>query len=597
MDAAEIKRIARKIFLLSQAGMATAMPFTTYLVILIADISSEQLMTALAAVPAATLLFGTVGPYLAVSTAVRSALKTRLGDSVTARIARILELPRVLEMRILGIYGVGVASYSGWLVLMTNKPAVIIPWSALAFMALLALVMVWMRVYVERMLMPLALELFKANPHVSLEGSGLLWPKQRWYLPYVLALFVMSTLVTTGTIVIRVSLSKYEELTALLDANTARLLRESAVGLLQSLWIPLVALGLFMLLSAAFSAIILTRHQYNGFSAIQESIQGFVNGRPKQPEWLTTDEIGDLARITAQAFDKVSQFSLSLRTTATTLGNSAGVLNESNTAQSEVITRQAAAIQEAQVTAQEIRETSRLASEKAEGVLHQTHVIEKLGQEGEAAIAQSITSMQEIRNQVEEMASRIKTLGEHTRKIENITRTVKDLADQSNMLALNAAIEAVRSGEHGKGFGVVAREIRSLADQSVRATGRVNTILQEISESIHATVSMTEQGSERVAASVAQVKAFGESTRKLSSIMQENTLAVRQISVAVNQQNAGITQIFQAINELSTGMNETMSRLNETSSVSANVESVATRVSELIESYGWESMSRTNDKN
>jgi methyl-accepting chemotaxis protein len=103
---------------------------------------------------------------------------------------------------------------------------------------------------------------------------------------------------------------------------------------------------------------------------------------------------------------------------------------------------------------------------------------------------------------------------------------------------------------------------------------------------------MTEQGSDRVAASVAQVKAFGESTSKLSSIMQENTLAVRQISVAVSQQNAGITQIFQAINELNTSMNETMSRVNETSTVTSNVQTVATRVSQLIESYGWEDMQR-----
>jgi methyl-accepting chemotaxis protein len=301
-----------------------------------------------------------------------------------------------------------------------------------------------------------------------------------------------------------------------------------------------------------------------------------------------TDEIGDLSRITAQAFNKVRDFSLSLKKSASNLGGSAEILDQSNTAQNEVITRQAAALQEAQVTAQEIRHTSLLAAQKAEGVLQQTETMEQLGRNGEAAVSRSISSLEEIRGVVTEMATRIKSLDERARQIENITRTVKDLADQSNMLALNAAIEAVRSGEHGKGFGVVAREIRALADQSIKATGRVQQILQDISSAIRSTVAMTDKGVERVGASVEEVRAFGDSMQKLSSIMQDSTAAVRQISAAVSQQNQGITQIFDAIRDLNNVMNDTMVRLNKSSTVTMEVRGVATHVSELIASYGWE---------
>ena len=595
MDDSEIKRIARKIFLISQAGAATAIPFTTYLVILIADLASDQLMTALTPVPVLAVVFGSLGPYLMMSRMVRTALRVNAHEPAEARISRILKLPRRLEMFILGTYSLGAATFALWIALMTGKSLLIVPWAGLVFAALMALVLVWTRIYMERLLMPLALESFASNPHMQLREGGLLWPKQRWYLPYAFALFVTSTLVTTGTVLVRVSLTQYDALMRTLDSQAGQLVRQSTEKLLGSLWIPMVALGVFMLLSAAFSALLMARHQHDGFRAIQDSIQGFVNGAPTSPKWITTDEIGDLARVTAQAFDNLREFSLSLRSTATSLGSSAGVLNQSNTAHSEVLSRQAAAIQEAQVTAQEIRETSRLAAEKADGVLHQTTAIEKLGVDSETAVTHGISLLEEIRSQVDEMASRIKTLGEHTRQIENITRAVKSLADQSNMLALNAAIEAVRSGEHGKGFGVVAREIRSLADQSIRATSRVTQILEDISASIQSTVVMTEKGSERVAASVAQVRAFGDNTRKLSGIMQDNTQAVRQISIAVNQQNAGIAQIFQAINELNTSMTETMARVSKSSTVTAEVETVATEVSRLISDYGWEENASSSD--
>jgi methyl-accepting chemotaxis protein len=150
------------------------------------------------------------------------------------------------------------------------------------------------------------------------------------------------------------------------------------------------------------------------------------------------------------------------------------------------------------------------------------------------------------------------------------------------MLALNAAIEAVRSGEHGKGFGVVAREIRSLADQSIQATNHVREILQDISEAIRTTVSITETGSEKVESSLAQVRAFGDNIRQLSGIVRDNAAAVRQISAAVTQQNAGIGQIFQAVNDLTKMMDDTMQRLRTTDGATALLRSVAEQVSSLV---------------
>ena len=145
------------------------------------------------------------------------------------------------------------------------------------------------------------------------------------------------------------------------------------------------------------------------------------------------------------------------------------------------------------------------------------------------------------------MARRIFALDERTREVSGIVDSVKDLADQSNMLALNAAIEAVRSGEHGKGFSVVAREIRALADQSIQATSRVRELLDDIGSSVSAAVRITERGAERMESGLAQVRTSGQNLKELANIVQDNASAVRQIAAAVNQQNVGISQITQAV--------------------------------------------------
>jgi methyl-accepting chemotaxis protein len=297
------------------------------------------------------------------------------------------------------------------------------------------------------------------------------------------------------------------------------------------------------------------------------------------------DETGQLATTFVLLVAKLREIPTSLRESTALLSESVARLNSTSSDQSKITTRQAAALQETQVTVQEIKQTSLLASQKAEAVLRVAERADDISRTGESAIEQSLGGLTDIRSQVETIAQRITELGERTRQIGVITETVKDLADQSNMLALNAAIEAVRSGEAGKGFGVVAREIRSLADQSIQATNRVREILDDIGGAVRTAVSITERGAERMEAGLSQIKASGDMLRELSSIVKENASAVRQIAAAVSQQNAGISQIFSAVTDLNTMMDETMVRLEENSKSVDMLLNVSERVSAVVSSF------------
>lgn len=252
----------------------------------------------------------------------------------------------------------------------------------------------------------------------------------------------------------------------------------------------------------------------------------------------------------------------------------ADALRRASDAQASGVARQAAAVQETQVTAEEIKRTSALAAEKAGRLLQAATDAEAAGALGETAVAQSLSGLEEIGTEVGEMTRRVAVAGERSREIAGIVATVKDLATQSNMLALNAAIEAVRSGEAGRGFAIVAKEVRRLADESLRATVRIKGVLDGLSEAISGAVLMSERGEKRVASSLVQVRASGEQMQKLAGIVQQTSGNVRQISAAVTQQNAGVSQIFSAIEDLSLQMQETLDRARDGEAIAGRVQEV-----------------------
>lgn len=299
----------------------------------------------------------------------------------------------------------------------------------------------------------------------------------------------------------------------------------------------------------------------------------------------TNDEVGELAAAFAQMVEKLKEVLRALQESVALLTRAGNDLGQSTSDQGQTMTRQAAALQETQVTAQEINQTSLLAARNAEAVLKLTEKAEQVSSSGETAIERSLSGLADIRTQVEEIAQKIGQLAERTQQIGGITQTVKDLADQSNMLALNAAIEAVRSGEHGKGFTVVAREIRALADQSIQATSRVREILDEIGRAIQLAVSITETGSQKIEGGLLQMRESGENLRELSSIVKENLAAVRQIAAAVSQQSAGITQIFSAVTDQTKMMDETMHRLEGTTQAATILKETSQRVSDVVQRF------------
>ncbi|WP_426750358.1 methyl-accepting chemotaxis protein [Myxococcus sp. Y35] len=297
------------------------------------------------------------------------------------------------------------------------------------------------------------------------------------------------------------------------------------------------------------------------------------------------DEVGKLAASFSSMMSHLRESTASLQQGTRVLGQTVEELTQATSQQERNLSRQATALQETQVTAQEIKQTSLMAAERSQEVLGVTTRAREVGSAGEATVSASLQGFEQLREQVGRVATSISALEERTRQIGGITQTVKDLADQSNMLALNAAIESARSGEHGKGFGVVAREIRSLADQSISSTGRVREILEDVQRAIRATAALSEEGQRRTESGLAQVRASGDSLRELASIIQDNANAAQQIATAVTQQNAGVAQIFTAVTDLSRMMEETLAGMQSTQRSTDRLRDVARHMEAAAGTY------------
>ena len=277
-------------------------------------------------------------------------------------------------------------------------------------------------------------------------------------------------------------------------------------------------------------------------------------GRGEIPREISTslrqDEVGRLA----QAFGLMSQY---LRELVQEMNEGISVLASSSeeilaaTSQVASSTQETAtAISEIATTVAEVKQTAVLAGSKSQGVSESAARTRQVAQNGRQAVDEALNGMQQIREQMQAVAESIMRLGEQSQAIGEIVASVGDLAEQSNLLGVNASIEAVKAGETGKGFSVVAQEVKVLAEQSKQATAQVRGILGEIQKAMTKAVLLAEQGSKTVEVGYQRAQASGEAIRSLSSNIEESSEMALQIAVTSQQQMVGMDQVASAMESI-----------------------------------------------
>lgn len=270
---------------------------------------------------------------------------------------------------------------------------------------------------------------------------------------------------------------------------------------------------------------------------------------------------------------------------AAALGSAASEIVASTSQLATSASQSAAAVSETTTTVEEVRQTAQLASQKAKLVSDTAQKAAETAQNGRKSAEELRGGMNRIRQQMEAIAASMLRLAEQSHAIGQIIATVEDLAAQSNLLAVNAAIEAAKAGEHGKGFGVVAQEVKSLAEQSRQATNQVRTILGDIQKATTAAVMATEEGSKAVEGGTRQTDIAGGAIQALSAGVNEAAQAATQIAASSQQQLVGVDQVAGAMESIKQASTQNVASAKQLESAARNLNDLGQRLRQMVERY------------
>jgi methyl-accepting chemotaxis protein len=248
-------------------------------------------------------------------------------------------------------------------------------------------------------------------------------------------------------------------------------------------------------------------------------------------------------------------------------------------------TETATAVNQTTSTVEEVKQTALVATEKAGDVSDRAENSIQVSKNGRDSVDRVIEGMNLINRHTESIAESIVRLSEQNQTISEIIATVNDFAEQSNLLAVNAAIEASKAGERGKGFMVVAHEIKNLAEQSKQATSHVRTILNDIQKATSAAVMVTEQGSKAVEAGSSQSVDTGKAISIMSDSISESAQAAMQITASIKQQSVGMDQVAQAMENIKQASQQNVSAVKQVESSAHNLHGLGQKLQELVETY------------
>ncbi|MDD2271791.1 MAG: methyl-accepting chemotaxis protein [Desulfuromonadaceae bacterium] len=305
----------------------------------------------------------------------------------------------------------------------------------------------------------------------------------------------------------------------------------------------------------------------------------------KRLEVKGKDELAQAAHWLNEFIEKISHTISTVVGTTSTLASATLELNstaDQMANNAEEVAAQASTVatasEEMAATSNDIASNCHLAAQSAQQAADTT-------QKGFDVVKHTVDGIRHRGERTKENAQAISSLGERSDQIGAIVATIEDIADQTNLLALNAAIEAARAGEQGRGFAVVADEVRALAERTTRATKEIGEMIKAIqNETRQAIVSMEDgvKGTEKGAAEATQLEtALQEIMEQVNSV----TMQISQIATAAEEQTATTNEITNNIHRISDIIEGTSKGAHDTAAASSSLSNMGESLQSLVSQF------------
>jgi len=343
-----------------------------------------------------------------------------------------------------------------------------------------------------------------------------------------------------------------------------------------------LALGILGAVITLLIAGLSMRHINRSLREASEAATAIANGDLTRPvPRASQDEIGAVMASISMMRNSLHELIASVRHNVEVLNHAAGEMTASASSsarasenQSEAASSMASAVEQMSVSIDHVEENAR----EAHAV---TQSSASRSDEGGRIIHEAAAEMGRIAEAVKATAGTIRELEGYSTQISSIAGVIKDIADQTNLLALNAAIEAARAGEQGRGFAVVADEVRKLAERTGSSTKEINGMIGRIQEGTQRAAEEMEAGVVRVSDGVLLAQQAGESMTGIRQGAEQTSRAVDEISSALKEQGSAAREIAQRVEQIAQGSELSNSSAAQTAASARQMESLAQNLYKL----------------
>ena len=305
----------------------------------------------------------------------------------------------------------------------------------------------------------------------------------------------------------------------------------------------------------------------------------------KRLEVTAEDEIGELAKWFNTFMDKLHDILLQVRSNTESLAGAGIEIAESSREQTQGVETQRGQTDQVATAMQEMASTVQQVSENSNNASAASQKASETARQGGKIVEETLSRMRAIADSVSGTAKRVQELGKRSDQIGQIIGVIDEIADQTNLLALNAAIEAARAGEQGRGFAVVADEVRKLAERTSTATKEITKMIRNIQADTKNAVTAMEAGTKEVELGVESTTLAGSALTEIISTNEHVNEMIAHIATAATQQSAATEQINTSIEQIAKITSNSATTMHQTNNALEDLSALASNLQKLVSHF------------
>lgn len=374
-----------------------------------------------------------------------------------------------------------------------------------------------------------------------------------------------------------------EETRATFEESIAQTVKTSRKSATVGLIIMVGAIAVLVVLS-----LLITRSITSGLNRIIRSLHEMASGQgdlSSRIEYDGADELGELVSNFNAFIAKLHEAFSAMVSDVDALHKVASRLAEASSTNLEQMQEQSGEIGSTRHSIDELVKSVDEVARFAEQASEQTQNSAELAARGKDQVAHNVTTIEQLGNDIEESAKLVNDFENHSSRVAGLLDTIKTVTEQTNLLALNAAIEAARAGEHGRGFAVVADEVRNLAVRTQQSAGEIETVISELSSLAESSVKSMQDCVNNARSGVEATKESGEMLENILGNVDNIRSINEQIAAATHEQNMTFSEVVGHITSIHDNAEKVMQSTREVDQISHDTREVSNRIEKIASQF------------